>query len=67
MTRWLIAILMLIGWVQAPHALAQTSSLGARKRQADVGKTVAMLACADLPFSTGEVINVDGGLHLRKL
>lgn len=33
----------------------------------DVGKAVAMLARGDLPFSTGEVINVDGGFHLRRL
>ncbi|MBP7935383.1 MAG: 3-ketoacyl-ACP reductase [Phycisphaerae bacterium] len=32
---------------------------------ADVGKAVAMLARGDLPFSTGEVINVDGGYALR--
>ncbi len=31
----------------------------------DVGKAVAALARGDLPFSTGEVINVDGGFHLR--
>jgi len=33
----------------------------------DVGKAVAMLALDALPFSTGEVINVDGGFHLRRL
>lgn len=32
---------------------------------ADVGRAVAMLARGDLPFSTGEVINVDGGYALR--
>lgn len=31
----------------------------------DVGKAVAAVARGDLPFSTGEVINVDGGFHLR--
>ena len=31
----------------------------------DIGKAVAMLARGDLPFSTGEVINIDGGFHLR--
>lgn len=31
----------------------------------DVAKAVASLARGDLPFSTGEVINVDGGYHLR--
>ncbi|HOA75241.1 MAG TPA: 3-ketoacyl-ACP reductase [Phycisphaerae bacterium] len=31
----------------------------------DIGKAVAALARGDLPFSTGEVINVDGGFHLR--
>jgi NAD(P)-dependent dehydrogenase (short-subunit alcohol dehydrogenase family) len=33
----------------------------------DVGKAVAALAQGALPFSTGDVINVDGGFHLRRL
>jgi 3-oxoacyl-[acyl-carrier protein] reductase len=33
----------------------------------DVGKAVAAIAGGMLPFSTGEVINVDGGFHLRRL
>ncbi len=33
----------------------------------DVGRAVAMLAGDALPFSTGEVINVDGGYHVRRL
>jgi 3-oxoacyl-[acyl-carrier protein] reductase len=33
----------------------------------DVGKAVAAIAENLLPFSTGEVINVDGGFHLRRL
>jgi NAD(P)-dependent dehydrogenase (short-subunit alcohol dehydrogenase family) len=33
----------------------------------DVGRAVAALAGGALPFSTGEVINVDGGFHLRWL
>jgi 3-oxoacyl-[acyl-carrier protein] reductase len=33
----------------------------------DVGKAVAAIAGDLLPFSTGEVINVDGGFHLRRL
>ena len=33
----------------------------------DVGKAVAAIAEDLLPFSTGEVINVDGGFHLRRL
>ena len=33
----------------------------------DVGKTIAAIAQNLLPFSTGEVINVDGGFHLRRL
>ncbi|MBI2946568.1 MAG: 3-ketoacyl-ACP reductase [Verrucomicrobia bacterium] len=33
----------------------------------DVGKAVAAIAQDALPFSTGEVINVDGGFHLRRL
>lgn len=33
----------------------------------DVGSAVAAIAAGQLPFSTGEVINVDGGFHLRRL
>ncbi len=33
----------------------------------DVGKAIAAIASGSLPFSTGEVINVDGGFHLRRL
>jgi len=33
----------------------------------DVGKAVSALAQDLLPFSTGEVLNVDGGFHLRRL
>ena len=34
---------------------------------ADVAKAVAAIAQDLLPFSTGEVINVDGGFHIRTL
>lgn len=34
---------------------------------ADVGRAVASLAVGGLPYSTGEVIHVDGGLHMRRL
>lgn len=33
----------------------------------DVARAVAAIARGDLPYSTGEVINVDGGFHLRTL
>lgn len=33
----------------------------------DVARAVLLLAQGDLPYSTGEVINVDGGFHLRRL
>jgi 3-oxoacyl-[acyl-carrier protein] reductase len=33
----------------------------------DVGRAVAAIAEDRLPFSTGEVINVDGGFHIRRL
>lgn len=33
----------------------------------DIGKAVLALAEGALPFSTGEVINVDGGFHLHRL
>jgi NAD(P)-dependent dehydrogenase (short-subunit alcohol dehydrogenase family) len=32
----------------------------------DVGKAVAALAAGAIPFSTGDVLHVDGGFHLRK-
>ncbi len=34
---------------------------------ADVGKAVAAIAADYFPFSTGEVLNIDGGFHLRRL
>ena len=33
----------------------------------DIGKAVVAIASNLLPYSTGEVINVDGGFHLRRL
>lgn len=33
----------------------------------DVGKAIVAIASGFLPYSTGEVINVDGGYHLRRL
>ena len=33
----------------------------------DVAKAVALFAGGALPYSTGEVINVDGGFHLRRM
>ncbi len=33
----------------------------------DVGRAVAMLARGDLPFSTGQVISVDGGMTIGRL
>ncbi len=33
----------------------------------DVGRAVAAIARGDLPFSTGETINVDGGFHMKTL
>ena len=33
----------------------------------DIGRAVAAIARGDFPFSTGEVINVDGGFHLHTL
>ena len=33
----------------------------------DVGQAVAAIAQDRFPFSTGEVLNVDGGFHLHRL
>ena len=34
---------------------------------ADVARAIVAIATDLLPFSTGEVINVDGGFHMRRL
>ncbi|HSV16489.1 MAG TPA: 3-ketoacyl-ACP reductase [Tepidisphaeraceae bacterium] len=34
---------------------------------ADVGKAVAVLARGELPYATGQVINVDGGMTMQRL
>lgn len=33
----------------------------------DVGNAVVLLATGNLPYSTGDVLNVDGGFHVRQL
>jgi NAD(P)-dependent dehydrogenase (short-subunit alcohol dehydrogenase family) len=33
----------------------------------DVAQAVVALASGILPYSTGEVINIDGGFHIRRL
>ena len=33
----------------------------------DVGRAVAMLARGDLPYATGQVLNVDGGMTIQRL
>ncbi len=33
----------------------------------DVGKATAMLVRGDLPYATGQVINIDGGLTIDRL
>lgn len=33
----------------------------------DVAKAVALLATADLPYCTGDTLNIDGGFHIRQL
>ena len=32
-----------------------------------VGKAVAMLVRGDLPYSTGQIISVDGGMRVKRL
>lgn len=36
-------------------------------KPSDVGATVAMLAAGNSPYSTGDVIHVDGGMHIPRL
>jgi NAD(P)-dependent dehydrogenase (short-subunit alcohol dehydrogenase family) len=33
----------------------------------DIAEAVSLLCSGRLPFSTGEVLNVDGGFHIRRL
>jgi NAD(P)-dependent dehydrogenase (short-subunit alcohol dehydrogenase family) len=32
----------------------------------EVGRAVAALAGGAIPYATGEVVNVDGGLHIQR-
>ena len=34
---------------------------------ADIGRAVATLATGGMPFATGVTIEIDGGLHIRRL
>ena len=34
---------------------------------ADIGKAITAIADDYLPFSTGQVIDVDGGFHIQRL
>jgi hypothetical protein len=34
---------------------------------ADLGRAVTAIVAGHFPFSTGDVINIDGGFHLRSL
>ena len=45
----------------------QRCPLGRWGTPEDIGRAVAAIAQDLLPFSTGEVLNVDGGFHLRRL
>jgi NAD(P)-dependent dehydrogenase (short-subunit alcohol dehydrogenase family) len=56
--------------VHATHSARIAAGISPIRRwgtPADVGRAVAAIAAGALPFSTGEVIHVDGGLHLRIL
>jgi NAD(P)-dependent dehydrogenase (short-subunit alcohol dehydrogenase family) len=56
--------------VQAKYDKLMSEGLLAQTRWGqpeDVGIAVAMLARGDLPYSTGQVLLVDGGLTLRRL
>ena len=50
-------------------AITETSLLIQKRwgEPADVGRAVAMFARGDLPYSTGQTINVDGGLSVQRL
>lgn len=58
------------GAVQAKYDKLIEEGLLLQKRWGlpdDIGKTVASLARGDLPYSTGQMIRVDGGLTLQRL
>jgi len=58
------------GPVEAKYDLLIADGMSPIRRwgqPADIGRAVAAIARGDLPFSTGEVLNVDGGFHLRTL
>ncbi|MCC7145923.1 MAG: 3-ketoacyl-ACP reductase [Phycisphaeraceae bacterium] len=56
--------------VQKPYDAMIAAGICVQKRWGqpeDVGKAVAMLARGDLPYATGQVLLVDGGLSLPRL
>lgn len=58
------------GAVKAKYdALIESGAWPIRRwgQPSDIGRAVGAIARGDFPFSTGEVINVDGGFHLRTL
>ena len=52
------------------NAIIQEGSLVPQRRWGtgeDLGRAVASLIDGDFPFSTGAIIDVDGGFHIRQL
>lgn len=47
--------------------VSQNTLFGRWGRPAEVGRAVAALASGAIPYSSGEIINVDGGMHIRRL
>ena len=53
--------------VHVEHAAPQLTLQPRWGEPADIGKAVAMLLRGDLAYSTGQVINVDGGMEIGRL
>jgi NAD(P)-dependent dehydrogenase (short-subunit alcohol dehydrogenase family) len=47
--------------------VAANAVLGRWGEPSEIGKAVATLASGAIPYATGEVINIDGGIHIQRL
>lgn len=47
--------------------VSRNTMFGRWGQPAEVGRAVAALATGAIPYSSGDIINVDGGMHIRRL
>ena len=45
----------------------QTTLFGRWGNPDDIGRTVASLATGAIPYASGQIVNVDGGMHIPRM